>query len=263
MYDLPELRRPHDLLFSCLRNLLDEAGVGPLPDELDRATELGEHWSSEDLLFSQICGVEVGRHQAGAFEILAAPRFAFPGCEEGGYRSVLLVRGDDAARAPEDLFGRRLAINSWRSHSGCSALIDLFAPLGQSGRFFSDVTVTGAHEHSIRLLRAGEADFAAIDCVTFGLLELHRPGFLDGTRSIGLTGRYPAPPYVTRAGRPPKIVEALKQAWLSTLELPETEQARSALGLAGADLVSSETYERFNQPYETGFAHGYQELSTS
>ena len=73
----------------------------------------------------------------------------------------------------------------------------LIAPLARDGRFFETVAITGSHAASAAAVANGEADAAAIDCVTFALLQRHRPHVVAELRTIASTFATPTPPFVT------------------------------------------------------------------
>ena len=81
--------------------------------------------------------------------------------------------------------GAVCAVNGLDSHSGTNALRGLVAPASREGRFFSEIKVTGTHAASIALVQNGEADVAAIDCVTHALIGRYRGEALKGTRVLG------------------------------------------------------------------------------
>ena len=83
------------------------------------------------------------------------------------------------------------AVNSFASLSGWLSLVGAFPEL--EGSWPGGVTVTGAHVHSLAALQAGEADVAAIDGVTYALLEHHRPQLLDGLVMVGDGTAHPVP----------------------------------------------------------------------
>jgi ABC-type phosphate/phosphonate transport system substrate-binding protein len=128
------------------------------------------------------------------------------------------VREDSSVRALADLRGAVCAVNGFNSYSGTGSLRALVAPLSRDGRFFDKVKVSGAHVRSIEMVRAGEADVAAIDCVTYALLRRYRPQSLAGTRILQPTDPVPPPPYVTSRDYPPETVARLQNALVSVLD---------------------------------------------
>ncbi len=130
--------------------------------------------------------------------VVGAPAYRVPGCMDSLHRSFIVIRTDSRAQALDDLRATRFAIN------------ELFAPLARDGRFFASTVVTGSHAASAMAVAAGEADAAAIDCVTFALLGRYRPA------AILRTSRHrpdpPTPPLVTARSSAPHVVAALRPA---------------------------------------------------
>lgn len=232
-YDLAELRDATDSLWQRVAGHLEALGIEGAPQELDRSIPYEQQWKSSQLLLGQACGYDVLISYRDDLQIVAAPRYEVPGCKGACYRSHVVVREDHHAMALAELRGARCVINTPTSHSGMNILRSLVAPLAESGEFFSDVTVSGAHERSMAMVRGGEADVAAIDCVTYGLLAKHRPSALAGTRILYRTQLVPAPPYVTSASTPEPIVAALREALHLALPDPELH----ILGIDDSDLA--------------------------
>src|SRR5262249_7187037 len=149
--------------------------IADVPDALDRRAAYQDVWLQRDLLFSQTCGYPLTHALAGKVALLATPCYAAEGCDGSNYCSFVMVAADSAARALEDLRGRRGAVNSLDAQSGCNALRALVAPAARDGRFFGSVSLTGSHLASLALVASHAADVAALDCVTHGLLARHRP----------------------------------------------------------------------------------------
>ncbi len=141
-----------------------------------------------------------------------------------------------------------------------NALRALVAPLAREGRFFSDVRVSGAHLASLAAVARGEADVAAIDCVTYGLVARHRPAALAGTRVLCYTERAPGIPYVTRADAPEARVERLRSALAATFEAADLAAARDDLLLAGLEIVPLAAYERLAELERRAKRFGYPAL---
>jgi len=87
------------------------------------------------------------------------------------------------------------------------------------------------------------ADVAAVDCVTYALLERHRPAALAGTRILCTTGAVPAPPYVTGIDSPEPTVRILREAFGEALKDPELESVRQTLMLEGIEHLTLDAYQ--------------------
>jgi ABC-type phosphate/phosphonate transport system substrate-binding protein len=236
MYDLAETRGAQDVLWASLASALRAEGVADVPDALDGTSALEDTWRDPALLFAQICGYPMTHAFAGRVRVVAAPCHALPGCEEGEYRSLLVV--SERSNLAPDLRGAVAAINEHTSHSGKRAL------LAHAGDVFSAMRVTGSHLESIAAVARGDADVAAIDCITHALVARHRPRALDGTRIFAETASAPAPPYVTRASATDDDVARLRSALAIAFEDPAAAEARDALFLRGVRVLDDGAYVR-------------------
>lgn len=184
---LPMYHAPADALaafWAGLRAHMRREGLADVPERLATPGPLREHWLDPDLLLSQTCGYPLATALAGRVQLVGTPRYAAEGCDGPCYRSLVLVRDRDPARAVADLRGRRAAFNERDSQSGYNALRALAAPLAEAGRFFGSTVETGAHRRSLDLVRTGAADVAAVDCVTLALLRRDEPERVAGLRGL-------------------------------------------------------------------------------
>jgi ABC transporter, phosphonate, periplasmic substrate-binding protein len=187
MYDLPELRASTDALWGDIAGRLDVDGV---PAELGRqhaSDLLTHHWRHPALLLTQACGWPVAALINGEVAIVGA--FTYRGVSDDRARCTchLVARADDTDRP---LQGRAVAVNGTDSLSGWICLVATVGELGP-------VRITGAHVESLAEVRAGRADLASIDPVTWALLARHRPAALDGLTIIGAGPAVPSLPLIT------------------------------------------------------------------
>ena len=199
MYDFEEVRGAHEVLWNSVARKLERAGVEGVPAALDRSRSVHELWTDPGLLLSQCCGADLVGRYAGTLALVATPLYRAPGCDGCWYSSVVLVAEDSPATELSDLRDAVCVVNSHESHSGANALRALVAPLSRRGRFFSRIVTSGSHPASVATVVRGEADVAAIDCVTYACLDRYRPSRLEGTRRLCYTARAPGIPFV--AGR--------------------------------------------------------------
>lgn len=217
-YDPEPLQAANDALWQLLRERL-AAGFPELPEGLDRQTPVTEQWRSRGLVISQACGLDLAFEPQ--LEPLLAPHFDLPDCPPGHYYSVIV----QAPRA-----GRRAAVNSRRSHSGFTMLLE--------HRRLDEVLITGSHRASLDALRAGRAGIAAIDAHTWRLLRRYQPTLCEGLEIIGRSPAYPAPPWVSTAANAPVVRAALAE----TLADPLTASVRRQLGLLGGIGIDRSAY---------------------
>ncbi|TFF17203.1 phosphate ABC transporter substrate-binding protein [Jiella endophytica] len=242
MYDMPWVRRANDALWAGVAARLRAAGMAGVPETLDRSRPLAEIWRDPALLLAQTCGYPLMTALEGVVRPVAAPVYRWPGCEGATHRSVIVVAEASSVRALADLRGGRAAVNGFDSNSGMNLFRQALTPLEKDGRFFREVTVTGSHLASLDRVAKGEADVAAIDCVTFGLAARHRPELVAGVRVIGETATSPSLPFVTRAGASDEEIAVLREALSEAIADPALGEAVAALGLTSVEPVRLEDY---------------------
>jgi ABC-type phosphate/phosphonate transport system substrate-binding protein len=260
MYDLPELRAATDAWWHGLAQAFRREGIADVPDSLDRREAYQDVWRAPDLLFSQTCGYPLTHALAGRVELVATPCYGAEGCEGPNYCSFVVVASDSTASAIEDLRGGRCAINSLDSQSGCNALRSLVAAASKEGRFFSRVALTGGHQASLALVASGQADVAAIDCVTHGLLARYRPRTLTGTRVLCRTASAPGLPYVTRVGASADLLRRLRAGLERAFADHQLIEARGTMLLEGAAVLPLAAYDRIGELENAAIAAAYSEI---
>ena len=120
----------------------------------------------------------------------------------------------------------------------------------KGGRCLSDVGREG-----------GEADVAAIDCVTHALLERYRPSSLNGTRKLGRTHRAPGIPYVTRCTEDRNLIARMRTAIVNTFGDPKFATVRDALLLKDIEQTTVSDYEPIKEYQENAARFGYPQLA--
>jgi ABC-type phosphate/phosphonate transport system substrate-binding protein len=183
-----------------------------LPATLAQPTDLLAHWLDPALLLSQTCGYPLTHALAGRVQVVGAFKYTAPGCDGLRYRSQLLCRSADAGLPLAGFRGRTMAYNSEDSQSGYHSLRALVAPLARNGHFFGHTVATGSHHAAVDSVRNGQADLAAIDCVTLALLQRNHPEALRGMQVCGHTASVPGLPLITALQTPPEVLLALRQA---------------------------------------------------
>ena len=252
MYDFAPLRHATDAWWQGLAKALRLQGMADVPTTLTR--ERAERsWRRPDLLFGQMCGYPLVRFHGAKPNLIATPCYDVPGCEGPNYSSVIVVHADSRAQSMEDLRGRIAAISGLDSHSGCHVLRAMVAPLASAGsKFFGRQIITGSHAGSLEAIEAREADVAAIDAVTFGLIKRSMPNALGGFRLLGRTPRAPAPPYVTSSTMPKDTVERIRDALVDALSDPHLATCRDELMISGAKLLGLEKYDKIEEMARIG-----------
>jgi ABC-type phosphate/phosphonate transport system substrate-binding protein len=233
MYDWPQVRSENDRLWALIREALADEGIAA-PQDLSRDGSLWDIWESPDLILGQTCGMPYRTRLHGQVALIGTPDYALPDAPHGHYYSVFVTRADEPGEAA-DFIERTLAFNGQDSQSGWAAPQNQMAKLGLR---FTHTRHTGAHRDSARAVAAGKADIAAIDAVTWRLIEAHHPRLAGKLRVIGHTDPTPGLPLITARHRDPgPIARAAASAFTAI-----TPEDRAALGLTNLVLIPAAAY---------------------
>ena len=198
MYDFaPALQAANDRLWQGIRDGLRAAGLAA-PQDLTRGeAAYWPAWQSPDLVLSQTCGYPFRARLWDKVTLIATPDYDLPDCPAGHYVSVYVARSDDPRRELTAFADAGFAYNEALSQSGWAAPQNHAASLGLR---FQGRLQTGGHRASALAVARGLADFAAIDAVTWALLQRHDPG-VAALREIGRTAPpTPALPFIAAKG---------------------------------------------------------------
>lgn len=244
MYDLPALRAATDAWWAGIARALAREGFAGVPDRLERAGPPEVVWRAPDLLLSQCCGRDLVTHLRGTVAPVAVPSYAAPGCGPGTYRSWLVARADDPRPELRAFAGAVAAVNYVGSHSGWVALAHALARAGMPEGCLERGILTGSHRASLAAVARGEADLAAVDCVSFALLARAEPELVAAVRAFATSEPAPALPYVTAAARPPAERDGLRRALAAAARDPAIAAARAAILLEGFVWPTDDTFHR-------------------
>ena len=154
-------------------------------------------------------------------ELLAAPVMAGARYQQRPiYYSDVVVRRDSPFHTFADLRGATWAYNEPDSHSGCHLVHYHLATLGEAFGFFSRVVESGAHQTSLRMVLARQADASAIDSTVLETELRGAPGLAGQVRVIATLGPSPAPPWVVSKRVPEHQRAALRHAFLRMQDDP-------------------------------------------
>ena len=243
MYDLPELAEANDRIWAALAERLCAAGVIGTPARLARSVPLHSLWTAPNLLLAQTCGYPLIKDLRGRVKLVATPRYRADGCKGPYHRSAVVVRQGFRANHLADLRGARLAVNDWNSGSGMNLLRAVIAPLAGGRRFFGQVEITGSHAASVAAVADGDADTAAIDCVTWAHLERHRPQLTRKLRILSWTVKSPGLPLITTGRASAGLLATLRAALEDLSRDPRTAAARRELLLDGFSALPEAHYQ--------------------
>lgn len=234
-------RADTDALWRAVHALLLARGVpvgGLVPGIPEE--DLLTHWQQPGLILSQTCGYPLIT-QLPDVQVVGCFHYAAPGCEGIAYRSLLVVREEDKHLRVDDFRGRRVVCNSPDSQSGYNTLRRRVAP-DTVNDYFSQVIFSGSHRQSLVDVKGGVGDIAAIDCVTWALLQRHEPERLAGLAVIDRTPLTPGLPLIASHNTSPETLSAIRDALHALVSSPEHRAICDAVLIGGFSVVTREAY---------------------
>lgn len=233
MYDRAETAAANDALWAAIREGLQRRGIAA-PAVLTREdAAYWPAWQSPDLLLSQTCGFPYRARLHGKVTLIGTPDYGLPDCPPGYYCSVFVARATDSRALPE-FREAAFAYNEALSQSGWAAPQNHAASMGFQ---FRPALETGAHRLSAQSVAEGRAEIAALDAVTWALLQRYEP-WAGELREVGRTAPTPGLPLITAAGRDPAPIFAAVAEAIDALPA----ETRAVLHLRGLGRIAPERY---------------------
>ena len=233
--------------WSTLATRLADLGVPDAPATLAWPDQLPEHWTAPELLLSQACGYPLVTFLDARVQVVGALHYRAPGCSGVFNRSQVIVRDKHPARNLQDLRGTTVAFNGTDSQSGYNALLAMVAALGGGNTFFGDRVSTGSHQGSVLAVRDGQADVAAIDCVSLASMLRHLPDMARGVRALAQSDPYPGLPLITSIGTSATDLAAIRAALSWAVQEPSLADVRADLLLSGFEPLTRADYQICSQ----------------
>ncbi|WP_039056133.1 PhnD/SsuA/transferrin family substrate-binding protein [Enterobacter sp. Bisph1] len=217
------------------------------------------HWQRDDLLLSQTCGYPL-MTQLPAVQVVGCFHYLAPGCDGFRYRSWLVAREEDSGKTLADFRARRAVCNAADSHSGYNILRYLVSCLPGEGQFFARTLLSGSHRQSLEALQNDRADIAAIDCVTYALLQRHAPALLSGLRIIEPSPLAPGLPLIAAQRTSAATIAKLRDALQQLVSDARYRDICAAALISGFSVVAREDYSLLLQWREAAAARGVTQL---
>jgi phosphonate transport system substrate-binding protein len=139
--------------------------------------------------------------------------------------SDIVVRADNPARSFADLLTARWGFNDRESLSGYYSVLQTAVEHGADRRFMSRLQHTGGHLNSLRELRRGTIDAAAIDAIVVALRWRQERALRTELRVVQSLGPWPIQPIIM-----PRRLPAAMGRLAAT---PERREARRRWQIAG------------------------------
>lgn len=196
MYDFGAAMAANDRLWALIRDGLRARGIAA-PEALTRGEgAYWPAWEAPDLVLSQTCGYPFRAKLHRRVTYVGTPDYGVEGCPPGHYRSVFVVRADDPRQTLADFNRAPFAYNEDLSQSGWAAPQTHAAKLGLR---LPPALKTGGHRLSALALAEGHADIAALDAVTWELMQ-DTDTTPAALRVIAATDPTPGLPYIAAHG---------------------------------------------------------------
>ncbi|WP_174848410.1 phosphate/phosphite/phosphonate ABC transporter substrate-binding protein [Yersinia artesiana] len=235
---------------------LRKHGVTAVPEQLCWPSDLLQHWRDPALFLSQTCGFPLVTLLQQQVQLVGAFSYQSPYCSGEYYRSLVVVRENEEGQQLSDFRHRVVAFNSTDSQSGYNALRALIAPLAINGKLFSRAVASGGHYRSIEMIQQRQADIAAIDCVSFALLQRDNPAAVAGLKIIAQTEAAPGLPLITSLTTSEKQLILIRQAITATVSSLEASSAKDQLLIRGFSTLPLSAYDVIKQMQEKALALG-------
>jgi len=233
MYMRPETVDAHNVYWSLIKKHLTKNGI-ECPAQLSAPEDLYENWNDPALLLSQTCGMPYRNSLHNKVQLIGTPDFKLDGCPPGYYRSAVVVRREDKNKTLDDFKQAVFVYNSDDSQSGFGSVYLLCK---SRDFWFRNRIASGSHRESTIAIAEGRADIAAIDAVTWRLIQTF-DSHAGNLSVIDWTDPTPGLPYITSLGNNgPLLYDALSAA---IEEL--TEETRQLLGIHAMVKISAEDY---------------------
>lgn len=204
------------------------------------ADDVQARWRDPACVVGHACGWPVAGELRDRLHVVGAFSLALADADGHRYRSVI-VADDERSLDARVLADTVAAASSDDSLSGWISLG--VASTGAGTGWPGAIRWTGAHVDSVRAVRAGEADLASIDALSWEHISRCHPELVDGLHIIGRGPWVPSPPIVTPVSTPTARVEELRRAFTAAMADPSTAAARRELLLNGFVALDHTEYE--------------------
>lgn len=137
------------------------------------------------------------------------------------YYSYVIVHKDSKFKNFADLKGSRFAFNDEISNSGYNMPRAHLIDMGETHGFFSEVTRSGSHEESIRMVAQGVSDASAVDSLVYDYDAIKNPEYVKQTRILKVLGPAGIPPVVVSVKTAPAWRKQISEILLGMKNDPD------------------------------------------
>jgi ABC-type phosphate/phosphonate transport system substrate-binding protein len=259
MYNWPEAINAIDQFWSPLINN-QKAGGFDVDNTLATDRDAYDVWLNPQMLLAQTCGFPYVTKLKGKVQLVATPHYAVEGCSGSNYRSVILRRESDTRKQLCDFAGATAAVNSFRSQSGCNALLGTLVREGLNAPCLQSLKKSGSHRNSMRMVASGGADICAIDAVCWQLMKDFEPETAAKMTVVCWSDAQPGLPFITNNTMKPEQIVELRVALYSALDEALAKQSAAGFYIKGFSILNDSDYAGITQMAESANLAGYDVL---
>ncbi len=259
MYNWPEALNAINPFWSALINRLKAQGFD-VDNSLATDRDAYDVWLNPQTLLAQTCGFPYVTKLKGSVQLVATPHYAVEGCLDASYRSVILRRKSDTRKQLCDFAGAIAAVNSFRSQSGCNALLGTLVREGVNAPFLQGLKKSGSHRDSMRVVANGGADICAIDAVCWQLMKDFEPETAAQLAVVCWSDEQPGLPFITNKTLVPEQINELRSALNSALDETLATQSAAGFYVKGFSVLNDTDYAGITQMAESAKLAGYDVL---
>jgi ABC-type phosphate/phosphonate transport system substrate-binding protein len=246
VYARPELEGAQNRFWKLIRNELLAVGIAS-PENLSQDANIFDVWEDPELVVSQTCGMPYRLWLKDKVTLVGTPDYGLEGCPAGYYRSPIVVRADDPRSTLHEFKDATFAFNQNHSQSGFAAP---YAHVTAQGFWFENLLQAGSHSISAAIVAEGKADIAALDGVTWRLIQKYEP-LAAKLRVLEWTAPTPGLPFITaKIQNADAIFEAITRA-LDALESVD----KADLGIKSLIRIPKDAYLAVQNPPQTNHTH--------
>ena len=257
MYNLPEMRPVNLRFWEALRELLGEAGLRDLPQNLSFERPPVPERIGPEVLFSQTCGYPLETIFQGQAIRLGTPCYNAPGCDGPMHCGFFILPVGSGARTLRNLAGGVFLLNHRHSNSGMNLPRRALADIAGGRPLFARVVETGSQPGNLDRIALGDGDATAVDCVTYAFWCRYRPELASKVRVLARTPSSPAIPFVTSIATPAATVAILRAALRRLVHEERYRVVREGLMLADIVDVPEARYRALLDYEREAAALGY------
>lgn len=239
MYARPELATAHARFWAQIRDQLSARGIDS-PRALSQDAPMFDVWLHPQMVLSQTCSMPYRTWLKDQVTLLGTLDYGVAGCPEGYYKSALVVRRDETRQNLVSFKESVFAFNQTHSQSGYAAP---FAHARARGFWFENRLETGAHVASAQAVVQGQADVAALDAVSWRLMQRYDK-FAQDLRVLEWTEPTPGLPLITGANQD---ADAVFEAVSMSIETMSDED-KNLLGIKGLVRIPKAKYLALETP---------------